>query len=161
MGSSLVFFLVGLAFFGIKHLVANQNDTIRLAAYLFTGIAAGIILNLLNISPWPPPIRMPWGLIPFITGMGGLCLFAAEKWSLITKPGLKYFSTIILGLFLTGGAYLFLVLYRILTGKAQLTPHGIQYILLSLILICFLIVFGYTFPQRWFKRENPPPREGS
>lgn len=157
MESTLVFFLVGLAIFGVKHLVVNQSETIRLAAYIFVGVAAGVILNLLSVSPWPPSIHMPWGLIPFITGLGGLLLFAAEKWGLITKPGLKYFSTILLGLFMTGGAYLFLLLYRILSGRDQLTPHGNQYIFMSLILICFLVVFGYTFPQRWFKQENPSP----
>ena len=154
MESSLVFFLVGLAIFGMKHLLKKQATILRLAAYVVVGIADGVIFNLLAVSPWPPSIRMPWGLVPFITGMTGLLLFAAEQWNLITKPGLQYIATILLGLILTGASYLFIVLYRSLINLISLTPQMNRSVLLNLLLICFLAIFGYTFPERWFKQEE-------
>lgn len=154
MESSLVFFLAGTAIYASHRIARGRSDGVRLVVFVGTGIAAGVILNLLGILPWPAHIRMPWGLIPFLTGMGGLCLFAAEKWRLIHRPGWKYFSTILLGLILTGLAGLFLSLFRTFSNAPPLTAQGNRFVLLSLFLVCFLVVFGYTFPQRWFGQKR-------
>ena len=83
-----------------------------------------------------------------------MVLYLAEKRELVTKPGVKYFATFILGAILTALSYGIIALYRNLAGLAPLSSENNQIVLMILLLISFLIVFGYTFPERWFKQKN-------
>ena len=153
MESSLLFFFVGLAIFGVNRLVKTQREGVRMVGFLSTGIAAGFVVGLIVGTPWPESYHMPLSLVPAITGLAGILLYFAEKGQMITRPGIQYMATILLGLILTGLSYSFVWIYRHVNGLFPLSGQGKQLLFMLLLLVSFLTVFGYTFPERWFKRQ--------
>lgn len=154
MESSLLFFLVGLSIFGGTHLTKSENETVQFLVYFGIGIVSGLILGLFISPPWPPSVQIPRGGVPVVTGLAGIILYAAEKKKLLTRPGLQYFATILLGLLIAGLSYGLLMIYQSLSNIEYRSPEEKIYIILVFLLIGFLTVFGYTFPERWFKQRK-------
>ena len=160
MESSLLFFFVGLAIFGVNRLVAHQPEWVRMVGFLSASIAAGFVVGLIAGTPWPESYHMPLSLVPAITGMAGILLYFSEKGRMITRPGIQYMATVLLGLMLTGLSYGFVWIYRHARGLFPLSGQGKQLLFMLLLLVSFLTVFGYTFPERWFKRTaSEKPQE--
>ena len=154
MESSLLFFLVGLGIFGAKILTRGRPGAIRLLVFVAGGALSGLIIGLFSGSSLFMMFRIPWGIMPIIGATAGLVLYGADKSELIHKPGIQYAVTILLGSVLAGLSYGIISIYRMVSSETQTIFQPRNIIVLSYLLIGFLSVFGFTFPERWFKRRE-------
>ena len=154
MESTFLFSLVGLSIFGAKFLVKSASGTVRFSVFLGTGILAGVILVLAAGPPWPPSVQIPAGGVPVITGLAGILLYVAEKRSILTRPGLQYIATLLLGLLLAGLSYGIFLIYQSIAQLEYRSPQEKTAVILIFVLIGFLSIFGYTFPERWFNQRR-------
>ena len=159
MELSLLFFLVGLFIFAANLFVRKKDSSIQFLVFLLSGIVACGILSMITSSPLYPMVQISRLEMLVIGGIAGIVLWAAEKEKLINKPGIQYFTTIILGLILTGLYYGLMFLYTVFTKTTYRIGENKTPLFLSLLLIGFLIAFGYTFPQRWFVQRESRSRE--
>ena len=152
----LLFFVAGLCIFLGRLTVKSERTALRLFAFVGSGILAGILIDFAVGPPWPPAISIPRGGSVVVTTLAGVVLYAADRGKLINRPGIRYFATILLGLVLAGLSYVSVRLYGTLAGVPYLylAPRGSSLLLLVLTLVGFLTVFGYTFPERWFKQRQ-------
>ena len=153
MESALLFFLVGLSIFGAKYLVRNRHEKIQSLAFLGFGVLSASILGLFTQSS-SSILYIPWGIFPFIGGAAGLIIYGADRFKLITRPGLQYVVTILLGLILAAVSYGFTMFYMTIMGRPVQNSEVNRTLLMSFVLIGFLTIFGYTFPERWFKQRQ-------
>ena len=156
MESSLLFFFVGLSIFGAKYFAGKRSEALRFVVFAGSGVLSTGIIALIAGSALFPMLRVPVGYWAVIGGIAGILLYAAERGGLIDKPGIRYITTVLLGSILAGVAYGLMVLYRAVTRIDAGTPNNL--LLLSFVLMGFLTVFGYTFPERWSKRRCPHSR---
>ena len=153
MESALLFFIVGLSIFAAKFLVKDRSETIRFLIFLGSGILSGGILGFFTNSSFSM-LLIPWGLFALTGGLAGVIIYGADRLSFITRPGLQYIATILLGFILAAISYGFMRFYVILT-KIEIQNLSTARILpLTFLLIGFLTIFGYTFPERWFKHRK-------
>lgn len=154
MESLLLFFLVGLFIYLSKHLAKSKHEGIRFLTFFGSGILSGVLVGLVAGPPWPPSVQIPGGGVAVVGGLAGIVLYTADRGKLITRPGIQYFATILLGLVLAGLSYGFVLLYTTLARCEHRKPGEGILIPLVFLLIGFLTVFGYTFPERWFKQRQ-------
>lgn len=155
MESVFLFFLVGLSVFLIKHLVKNRSAGVQFLAYLGSGLFSGWVVGLAAGSALSAVAAIPREGAVVMGGLAGVILYAAERGGLLTRPGIRYFATILLGLVLAGLSYVMMVLYAGLgRGVAYRAPAGGARVPLTFVLVGFLTVFGYTFPERWFRQRR-------
>jgi len=154
MESSLLFILVGFGIYLVNKFLGDKYPNHQHILFAVTGfLTAGIITTLAGV-PWPHDQVLPWILILSVTGaVGGFLLFQAEKTQFIYKPGIQNFATLFLGLILSLLSYLLTWLFSKLTGYTLQTQQTQYLVPLSFIFIGFLIIFGYTFPARWFRKK--------
>lgn len=153
MESALLFFLVGLSIFGAKHMVRERPEKIRSLAFLGIGLLSAGILGLFTQSS-SSISYIPWGIFSFIGGAAGLIIYGTDRFNLITRPGLQYVVTILLGLILAAVSYGFTMFYLTIMGRTGQNIGVNRTLLMSFVLIGFLTIFGYTFPERWFKQRK-------
>jgi hypothetical protein len=158
MISSLLFFLVGLTIFIVKSQIKTEGKILRLLLFLISGAVSGAIVGLVTGSPLQPLMDIPWTGTALVGAIAGSLLFAAEKWSLFIRPGIRYFTSIILGLSLAGLTYLLCMLYKA-DSMHYISPNQRTYIVLVILFIGFLIIFGYAFPERRFRQKRPPEKD--
>lgn len=154
MESLLLFFLVGLFIFAAKCLTKNQSGTARFLAFLGSGLLAGTGIGLTIGSPLDPMIDIPWWQVTVMGGMAGMILYRAEIINLFTHSGIRYFSTILLGFVLSMLSYGLFLLHVIIIQNVTLVYARKTVVILVFILIGFITIFGYTFPERWFKNTT-------
>lgn len=154
MESIFLYIFMGASFYLVHRLSRKSRQTFQLLAFLETGFITGLILGFITDFPLTPQIRLPWLALAIIGLLAGSILYVAEKIDFFTSSGIQYFSTFIPGLIHAVISYFFMKLYLIIssvgaTGTQPVTLHPLIFLLLS-----FVIFFGYTLPQRLFKREN-------
>ncbi|MBN2029077.1 hypothetical protein JW824_02435 [bacterium] len=154
MESLLLFFLVGLFIFVIKNLTKNQSRTNRFLAFSGGGFLSGAVIGLAIGSPLDPLIDIPWWQVAVIGSMAGMILFRAEMINLFTYGAIRHFSTILLGLVLSILSYGLFLLHATIAQSTSLLYARKTVVILVFILIGFITMFGYTFPERWFKQRN-------
>jgi hypothetical protein len=154
MESFLLFFLIGLTIFGVKYITKDQSNSIQFIAFAAGGALSGALIGFLGGSSLFPIFRIPWGVLPVIGAMAGLLLYSADKSGLIHKPGIQYIVTVVLASVLAGLSYGIVFVYRMIVIEPQPIAQPRNIVLLSYLLIGFLTVFGFTFPERWFKRRE-------
>ena len=156
MESSLLFFFVGLSIFGAKHFMGKRSEALCFIIFVGIGVLSAGIIAFIAGSALFPVLRIPVGFWAVFGGVAGIILYTAERSGLIDKPGIRYITTILLGSILAGIAYGLMILYRTITRIDAFIPNNL--LLLSFVLMGFLTVFGYTFPERWSKQRNPNSR---
>ena len=154
MESLLLFFLVGLFIFVIKSLTKNQSRINRFLAFSGGGLLSGAVIGLTIGSPLDPLIDIPWWQVAVIGSMGGMILFRAEMTNLFTCGAIRHFSTILLGFVLSILSYSLFLLHATIAQSTSLLYARKTVVILVFILIGFITMFGYTFPERWFKQRN-------
>ncbi len=155
MESLLLFFLVGLFIFAIKILTKNQNRTKRFMAFLGGGFLAGAVIGLAIGSPLDPLINISWWQMAVSGSMAGMILFRAEIINLFNHRVIRNFSTILLGFVLSILSYGLFLLHATIAQNTALLYARRTVVILVFILIGFITIFGYTFPERWFKQNSP------
>lgn len=154
MESLLLFFLVGLFIFAMKRLTKNQNRTNRFLAFSGGGFLAGTAIGLATGSPLEPLINIPWWQMAVSGSMAGMILFRAEIINLFTHRVIQNFSTIFLGFVLSILSYGLFLLHATITQNTSLLYARKTTVILVFILIGFITMFGYTFPERWLRQHN-------
>lgn len=154
MENSLFYFLAGIAIFGSKSLFKPVGGWLRYMVFTGSGAAAMAVLRLILGSPLTPILNLSMGLMVLMGTVAGTVLYGADRSGIIMKPGLQYFSTTILGLILSASFYGLMHLSAALSGNAVPSLGQGTLIPLFFVLMGFLIVFGYTFPERWFKQRE-------
>ncbi|MCD6116912.1 hypothetical protein J7K93_07850 [bacterium] len=156
MEQSLYFFLAGLAVFGIKIVLPkNTKEWIRVLAFLMLPSIMLLIMSSFFGPLVPEHVNFPkQGIVLFLSGLfAGLVLYLADRTEFIFRPGIKYFATFFLGFIISGISFgissLFCSIYNFPQEPTQLIGARIIYFLLS----GFLIVFGFTFPSRFFRKK--------
>jgi hypothetical protein len=155
MEFALLFFMAGLFIFAVKHGVQEKSRSIQFMAFLVTGIVSGIIISFAAKPPWPDDMSIPRQAIPILAGLAGILLFIVERYKLISRPGILYFITIILGLIHACISYMLFIVYKFITSGSFQTPANGTGFFIVLLLIGFVTMFGYTFPERWFRQQKP------
>ena len=154
MESLLLFFLIGLFVFATKVLTKNQSGTKRILAFIGSGFLAGGGIGLTIGSALDPLINIPWWEVALIGNMAGIILYRAEMIHLFSRLGVRYFSTILLGLILSLFSYGLFLFHATIVQNTSLTYARKPAVFLIFILIGFITIFGYTFPERWFNQRN-------
>ena len=154
MESSLFYFLVGLTIFFSKIVLKKLGGWQRFAVYGVSGAAAMGLLRMILGSPLYPILNIPVGVMSLMGAGAGSILFVADRWDMITKPGLQYFSTTILGIVVSATSYGMMCLFSSWSRQPIPSPGQGTLIPLFFVLMGFLIVFGYSFPERWFKHRQ-------
>jgi len=124
---------------------------IGLVASLLSGIFCGVIFGwLAKLFFWK--VGISWFIVPLITLSGSLLLFLFARYQLYQKPLIQVFSTILLGIGTGLLAWLMLELLMLLLPSQPwlfFRPHRFW---LEMILLGFLLHFGYAFSVRISKR---------
>ena len=154
MEISLFYFLAGMAIFGCKSLFKNISGGLRWVIFAASGAAAMTGLRLILGSPLRPILTLSVGLMALMGVVAGTVLYGADRSGMITKPGLQYFSTTILGLVVSASFFGLTHLSAALSRTPIPSPGEGTLIPLFFILMGFLVVFGYTFPERWFQQKQ-------
>ena len=154
MESSLLFFLIGLAIFGVDRLTKKERTTIRLLAFIIAGMITGGILSSLIKFPVLLSVRAPWFAMGIIGAIAGLIIYIADKRNLMSSPGIQYVATILLGLVLAGLSYGFMKFYMIYSRTETIQQVDNSVLFIAHLFMGFLIIFGYTFPMRWFRLKE-------
>lgn len=159
MESSLLFFLVGLSVYGVEKLMKDKAESMRLIAFVGAGLLSALVLGLLvgdSLFPW---ITLPAWWMPVMGGLAGLLMFGADRLRIVTRPGVRYIATLLLGAIMAGICYGLALLAGVELGL-NLDPNTAGRIIpLTFVLVGFLTVFGYTFPARRFGRRQQNPEE--
>ncbi|HHS14340.1 MAG TPA: hypothetical protein ENN03_11325 [bacterium] len=152
----LLYFFVGLTVFVTRHATRKKPGT-QIAALTAAGFISSSLVSLLMGSRLLWITRLPWPGMAVTGGLAALMILAAERKNWMSSPGLRYFSTIILGILVAVCGYGLMRLYNILAGF-YLQQDDLRIMLpLSYLLIGFLMIFGYTFPERWLKLRTLDP----
>jgi hypothetical protein len=154
MISTLLSFLVGFFVFIVNSRLKTERMSLRLILFLAVGTLTGAIIGVATKSPMHPLLNIPWTGFAIMGFLTSCLLFVAQRWSLLTKPGLQYFTTILLGLAVAGGLYLLSVLFRIRITPYQLTHNQEISLIFNLLLMGFLSIFGFSFPSRRFRQSR-------
>ncbi len=154
MESLLLFFLIGAFIFAINNLTKNQSRINRFLAFSGGGFLSGAIIGLAIGSPLAPLIDIPWWQVAFIGSIAGTILFRAETINLFTHHVTRKFSTILLGFVLSILSYGLFLLHATIVHNAYLPYARKMAVILVFVLIGFITMFGYTFPERLFKQHN-------
>jgi hypothetical protein len=154
MESSLLFFLLGLSVFGVTFMIKDRPQWIRIVAFIVTGTLSGAIVGFIGGERMLVMLQLPRPLPAGIGAVAGIVLYSADKVGLIHKPGIQYFVTILLGSILAVISYILLLIYQSILPAEHIVSPPTRLLALSFFLIGFLTVFGYTFPERWFKQQK-------
>ncbi len=149
-----LYIFIGLVIFGVKVLTQGRAQRLGLPGFIAGGVIAGAVIPLLTRTPLGPAIAVP-GTVPVIFGaLAGVILYFAETWGITTRPGIRYASTLILGVILGVLAWGVTALVGSVTSDVIiLTSQGVLRYTIFL-LAGFLTAFGYTFPERWFRQSR-------
>ena len=153
--SSFLFLIVGVFLFISKTLFAKKNTIIQLVTFLSVGLLTGTIVGLMESQTLIPGLPLPWisGSIMGILAAG--LLFLAEKIDFFNRPGVRFLATTLLAIILASICHGLLVIYLAQFSPEKEFPFAREMVFLILLLYTFIIIFGYTFPKRWFiKHEN-------
>jgi hypothetical protein len=154
MESSLLFFLLGLSVFGVKWIVGDRPEWIRIVAFIVTGALSGLIIGFIGGKQLLIMLQLSRPLLAGIGVAAGIVLYSADRVGLIYKPGIQYIVTILLGSILAVISYVLLLIYQSILPTEHIVSPPTRLLALSFFLIGFLTVFGYTFPERWFKQKK-------
>ncbi len=149
-----MYFVIGLAIYGARLVTSNSRRKIQISAYLGAGSVAGSIIGWIAGYPLYPLVDMP-PLLLSVPGLcaGGLC-FIAESKGLLDQPGFKYVVTIFLGGVTAACIWVVTVMYmQIFDPAVHMVLSGSQQAIIY-ISAGFMLIFGYTFPARWFKQRR-------
>ena len=154
MESSLLFFLLGLSVFGAKFMMKDRPEWVRIVAFIVTGALSCIIIGFIGGEKLLLVLQLPRPLLAVIGVAAGIVLYGADRTGLIHTPGIQYIVTILLGSILAVISYVLLLIYRSMLPTEPIVSPPTRLLALSFFLIGFLTVFGYTLPERWFKRRK-------
>jgi hypothetical protein len=155
MESALLFFMAGLFMFAVKQGFRQRKPGARFLAFLGTGVLSGLIISFITEEPWIRFVNTPRCYIPLVTGVAGILLYIADEKKLIFKTGIKYTITIVLGGIHALVSYFLIWVYARLAGTGSITLFTDTGLFVVLLLVGFVTMFGYTFPERWFKTSEP------
>ena len=159
MESSLLFFLIGLAVFGVDRLTKKERTTIRMLAFVIAGMLVGGILSSFIKFPILLTVRAPWFAMGIIGAIAGLIIYIADKGNWMSRPGIQYVTTILLGLGLAVLSYGFMKFYVIYSRSETPATVDNSILFIAHLFMGFLIIFGYTFPMRWFRLKKAREKE--
>lgn len=154
MEAPFTLFLIGLALWGMKVLLARKRSPVPWYAFVLTGLASGVLLGLVIGNSLMPPLCIPWYLLSIMGGISGIFLYLADRYAWFFKPGIEYIITLLLG---GGLGILFYALFNIYLRVSHLTVFIQSYnttLWFSMILMGFVIVLGYSFPERFQKNRK-------
>ena len=155
MESSFLFLFVGVFIFIAKSLVANRSGMIQLISFLTIGFITGTIIGVMESRALVPGLSLPWLSGSIIGVLSAILLYYAEKFNFFHLRCIRYVSTTLLALILASTCYGLLALYLSQICPEKDFPFAKEIVFLIFVLYAFIIVFGYTFPKRWFiKRED-------
>lgn len=151
MEATLLFFLIGLAVFTVKRITVHQSTAMRLACFVVVGALAGGLVGWLAGHPMNPAVLYPPWLVVFSGAFVGLLCFWAEVKTLLMRPGLQYVMTLLLGVLTAAFTWGVAWLYRLLVPvEVHMVLRSDQEAIIW-IAVGFVAIFGYTFPERYFK----------
>jgi hypothetical protein len=151
MAAWLLFFLIGMAQFGVHVWLRRRQPVVRFASYVVSGILVGGVIALLPIPIPTPEFHFPAQGIPLIGALSGILIGAADKFRLFNRQLLQFFITPALSLILAFVSVVIMLFYLIITRQENLIRPHLFPISLTFMLIGFMTIFGYTFPRRWFR----------
>jgi hypothetical protein len=155
MESSFLFLFVGVFIFIAKSLVANRSGMIQLITFLTIGFITGTIIGIMESQSLIPGFALPWLSGSIFGVLSAILIYYAEKLDFFHRPGVQYVSTTLLAVILAYLCYGLLLLYLSRICPEKKLPYARQIVFFIFLLYSFIIVFGYTFPKRWFiKREE-------
>jgi hypothetical protein len=155
MESSFLFLFVGVFIFIAKSLVGNRSGMIQFITFLTVGFITGTIIGIMESHALIPGLSLPWLSGSIIGVLSAILIYYAEKLDLFHRPGIQYISTTLLAVILASICYGLLALYFSRSQPENGFPFAKGIVFLIFLLYAFIIVFGYTFPKRWFiKREE-------
>ncbi len=155
MESSFLFLFVGIFIFIAKSLVVNRSGMIQFITFLTIGFITGTIIGIMESRALIPGLSLPWLSGSIIGILSAILIYYAEKLDLFHRPGIQYVSTTLLALILAYICYGLLLLYLSRICPEKEMPFAREIVFFIFLLYSFIIVFGYTFPKRWFiKRDN-------
>ncbi len=150
MESSLLFFLVGLTIFLVSILVRIDSQRVRLILFTAAGFVSASVVGKLSGQALYSNLNIPWSLYAVVGGLAGVVLYVAERLEIITRPGIRYMATIILAAVIFGAFYTLTVIYY---SIIKIDYSG-SFLPFTLLLISFVIVFGYTLPVRFIGQKK-------
>ena len=109
--------------------------------------------------PLYPVVEIHYTYTAVIGVLAGVVLYIGDRLRWIHKPGLTYVATFIMGMFLaglcTGLTYLIIRLNDVVV-HVRVTAMQMVF---QFILVGFMTVFGFTFPERWFRMRGIERKE--
>jgi hypothetical protein len=155
--SSFLFLIVGVFLFISKILFAKKNTGVQLITFLCVGLLTGTIVGLMESQTFIPGLPLPWVSGSIIGVLAAVLLFLAEKIDFFNRPGVRFLATSLLAIILALMCYVMLVFYMTYFCPDKDFPFAKEMVFIIFLLYTFIIIFGYTFPKRWFiKHENKP-----
>ena len=154
MESSFLFLFVGIFIFIAKSLVVNRSGMIQFITFLTIGFITGTIIGIMESRALIPGLSLPWLSGSIIGILSAILIYYAEKLNLFHRPGIQYVSTTLLALILAYICYGLLLLYLSRICPEKKLPFAREIVFFIFLLYSFIIVFGYTFPKRWFIKPD-------
>ena len=154
MEAPFVLFIIGLSIWGMKTLISAKIQQVPWYLFLVTGLAIGTVLSLIIGSSLLPPLVIPWYLLGLMGGIASLLLYLAYRFQWFFKAGLEYVVSLVLGGVLAVIFYFLFAIY-LKSQKLDIIIHSYNTTLwFSMILMGFVIILGYSFPERFQKRRQ-------
>lgn len=152
--SSFLFLIVGVFLFISKTLFTKKKTVVQFFTFMCVGLLTGTIVGLMESQTFIPGLPLPWMSGSIIGILAAGLLFLAEKIDFFNRPGVRFLATSLLAIILALMCYGLLVFYLNHLCPEKDFPFAKEMVFLIFLLYTFIIIFGYTFPKRWFIRHE-------
>lgn len=159
MEAPFILFVIGLMLWVIKTFLSRKLESVPWYLFLITGTVMGIILSLAIGSSLLPPLEIPWYLLGIMGGIASLVIYTAYRTNLFFQRGFEYVVTLVLGGLLGIIFYMMFNIYLRLQHLEVIIHSYNTTLWFSMILMGFVIVLGYSFPERFQKRRPSDKQE--
>lgn len=157
MDSIFLFFFIGVAVYLAGAFSGKSNNKLRIILFLAAGCLAGAIIiaipGILESTPGSPLV------VPLLGMIAGYFLFRLEERKWIEKQGLQYFVTLFLGLLLGGIGFVLYKAEGLFSGRPPVYQRDSLFTFSYSFMAGFLMIFGYTFPARIFRKRPQSANE--
>ena len=154
MEAPFVLFIIGLSIWGMKVLLSNKMKQVPWYLFFATGLVIGTVLSLIIGSSLLPPLVIPWYLLGLMGGIASQLLYLAYRFQWFFRAGLEYVVSLVLGGILAVIFYFLFAIY-LKSQKLDIVIHSYSTTLwFSMILMGFVIILGYSFPERFQQRKQ-------
>ncbi len=146
----ILFIVAGVGLFGGERMLLWLKRSDFFSCF-FSGAVVGLLLGW--IIKWIYQMdNLGWVVAPLVTISGSILLLLFARFKLYQLPALQLFSTILLGIFTGLLSWLLLKILMIIFPQLPWLFYRPQRLWLDLILLGFLLHFGYIFSVRITKR---------